>query len=109
MCGGVSSDVANTVITHGISDEKREAVEGLRVRSYPGEITRQSLNDYCVERAETCRSEFDREQKLLQDDSKLSDEQYEALMLSCASLSGAISAYRAVTEFARHQYETGKR
>ena len=78
---------------------------GIRLRSYQGVVSRQSLNDFCVERANTAKKEFDRQQKLLADDSKLSDEQYETLMLSCASLSGAISAFRAVTEFARIQHE----
>jgi hypothetical protein len=72
---------------------------------YRGFVPRQSLVDFCQDLAKKANTERDREQDLLSN-GKLSDDQYETLMLSCSALAGEVSALRAVTEWARNQVES---
>jgi hypothetical protein len=71
---------------------------------YRGTVARQELVDFCQDLAKKANTERDREQELLLN-GKISDEQYETLMLSCSSLAGEVSALRAVTEWARQRVE----
>lgn len=73
---------------------------------YRGQIDRQELVDYCVSLANKQRQELLREQDILDKNEKtMSDDQYETLVISQATLMGSINALRAVTEWARQRVE----
>lgn len=69
---------------------------------YDGLLTRQSLIDFCQEKANVWTAELGRESEILVRDKKtMSDDQYETLMLSTTSLAGHILALRMVCEWAK--------
>lgn len=77
--------------------------------TYDGEIERQKLVDFCKGLADKQSKELLREQDILDKNEKtMSDDQYETLVLSQATLMGWIQALRAVTEWAREQVEAAR-
>jgi hypothetical protein len=75
-------------------------------RKYDGWITRQELVDYCQETANKLYAELQREEAILERDSKtMSDDQFETLTFSKHSLIGHIAALREITEWAKKQVE----
>jgi hypothetical protein len=85
------------------------SVEIAPVRYYKGDIPRQGLVDFCVELSNKQSRELLREQEILDKNEKtMSDDQYETLVISQATLMGWIQALRTVTEWARENVEKQK-
>ena len=83
--------------------------DSVNIIRYDGLISRQELVDHCVELANKQRQELLREQEILDKNEKtMSDDQYETLVLSQATIMGSINALRSVTEWARGRVETAR-
>lgn len=75
-------------------------------RTYDGVVSRQELVDYCQNTANKLYAELEREENILNRDSKtMSDEQYETLCFSKQTLIGHIAALREITEWAKAKVE----